>query len=155
VLTKNRGRRGQEELARERSEASSTERSAAAGQASDVVGEERQGRQQFCLRSTVSDPRPSPKQAAPFPSLEERLHSVRGGLILLADVLELLALGPSCAPEDLLSKERAQAAADLCRRHARDLRLVLNDLPASLANWSPTRTLGRSRRREAKEERRT
>jgi hypothetical protein len=55
VLTKNRGRRGQEELARERSEASSTERSAAAGQASDVVGEERQGRSPSAWRKIAAE----------------------------------------------------------------------------------------------------
>ena len=81
---------------------------------------------------------------ASSPSVEEALRSAAARFALLADVLELQALGIERADQPD-GPEGSRALAETCRQAVGDLQRLLSALPVDLLNWSDaaTRTGGR------------
>ena len=81
---------------------------------------------------------------ASSPTVEEALRSAAARFALLADVLELQALGIERADQPV-GPEGARALAETCRQAVGDLQRLLTALPVDLLNWSDaaTRTRGR------------
>ena len=81
---------------------------------------------------------------ASSPTVEEALRSAAARFALLADVLELQALGIERADQPV-GPEGARALAETCRQAVGDLQRLLTALPVDLLNWSDaaTRTGGR------------
>ena len=82
---------------------------------------------------------------APAPILEERLRSAQSRFALLADVLELQALGIERADQPV-GPEASRALAATCRQAAGDLHGLLGALPVEVLNWSETVAKKRRRR---------
>jgi hypothetical protein len=85
-------------------------------------------------------------------SLEERLCRTLDTLMFLGDFWALQAVAPDYMRGEL-SSSACQAATEVCRRHAADLRQLLDGLSAPMANWTPSgrRAAGRSPRRQPRE----
>ena len=81
---------------------------------------------------------------ASSPTVEEALRSAAARFALLADVLELQALGIERADQPV-GPEGSRALAETCRQAVGDLQRLLSALPGDLLNWSDaaTRTGGR------------
>ena len=71
----------------------------------------------------------------PPPTLEERLRSARTRFALLAEVLDLHALGIEHM-DHALGPDAARALAETCRQAVGDLQRLLSALPVDLLNWS-------------------
>ena len=72
---------------------------------------------------------------ASSPTVEEALRSAVGRFALLADVLELQALGFERA-DQAVGPEGSRALAETCRQAVGDLQRLLSALPVDLLNWS-------------------
>ncbi len=71
-------------------------------------------------------------------TLEERLHRAHDQFVLLADLFDLHAAAPEYLQGGALSAPASRALTDSCRHAARDVRALLDALPAALTNWSPS-----------------
>ena len=69
------------------------------------------------------------------PTVEEALRSAAARFALLADVLELQALGIERA-DQAVGQEGSRALAETCRQAVGDLQRLLSALPVDLLNWS-------------------
>ena len=76
---------------------------------------------------------------------EEALRSAEARFALLADVLELQALGIERADQPVCP-EGSRALAETCRQAVGDLQRLLSALPVDLLNWSEAATRKRGRR---------
>ena len=72
---------------------------------------------------------------ASSPTVEEALRSAAARFALLADVLELQALGIERADQPV-GPEGARALAETCRQAVGNLQRLLSALPVDLLNWS-------------------
>ena len=81
---------------------------------------------------------------ASSPSVEEALRSAEARFALLADVLELQALGIERADQPVCP-EGSRALAETCRQAVGDLQSLLSALPVELLNWSEAATRKRGR----------
>ena len=72
---------------------------------------------------------------ASSPTVEEALRSAVARFALLADVLELQALGSERADQPV-GPEGSRALAETCRQAVWDLQRLLSALPVDLLNWS-------------------
>ena len=72
---------------------------------------------------------------ASSPTVEEALRSAAARLSLLANVLELQALGIERADQPV-GPEGSRALAETCRQAVGDLQRLLSALPVDLLNWS-------------------
>ena len=83
---------------------------------------------------------------ASSPTVEEALRSAEARFALLADVLELQALGIERADYPV-GREGSRALAETCRQAVGDLQSLLGALPVEVLNWSQaaTRKGGRHR----------
>ena len=80
------------------------------------------------------------------PSVEEALRSDAARFALLADVLELQALGVERADQPVCP-EGSRALAETCRQALGDLERLLRALPVELLNWSEAAARKRGRHR--------
>ena len=80
------------------------------------------------------------------PTVEEALRSAEARFALLADVLELQALGIERADQPV-GPEGSRALAETCRQAVGDLQRLLSALPVDLLNWSDAATRKRGRHR--------
>ena len=83
---------------------------------------------------------------ASSPSVEEALRSAEARFALLADVLELQALGIERVDQPVCP-EGSRALAETCRQAVGDLQRLLSALPVDLLNWSEAATRKRGRHR--------
>ena len=83
---------------------------------------------------------------APASILEERLRSAQSRFALLADVLELQALGIERADQPV-GPDASRALADTCRQAAGDLHALLAALPVEVLNWCETAAKQQPRRK--------
>ena len=83
---------------------------------------------------------------ASSPTVEEALRSAEARFALLADVLELQALGIERADQPVCP-EGSRALAETCRQAVGDLQRLLSALPVDLLNWSEAATRKRGRHR--------
>ena len=72
---------------------------------------------------------------ASSPTVEEALRSAAARFALLADVLELQALGFERADQSV-GPEGSRALAETCRQAVGELQRLLSALPVDLLNWS-------------------
>ncbi len=86
----------------------------------------------------MTDSRPRVDRSRPTCTLEERLHHVHDQFVLLADLFELHAAAPEHLQGGALSAPASRALTESCRHAARDVRALLDALPAALTNWSPS-----------------
>ncbi len=82
--------------------------------------------------------RPRSNRSRQACTLEERLHQVHDQFVLLADLFELHAAAPEYLQGGALSAPASRALTGSCRHAARDVRALLDALPAALTNWSPS-----------------
>jgi hypothetical protein len=68
-------------------------------------------------------------------SLEERLRHVRECCRLLADFFNIQAEATFLACEATLSIDACNALTGLCNAAAEELELMVQQMPASIANW--------------------
>ena len=73
------------------------------------------------------------------PTVEEALRVAAARFALLADVLELQALGIE-RTDQRVGSEGSRALAETCRQAVGDLQRLLTSLPVDLLNWSDTAT---------------
>ena len=83
---------------------------------------------------------------ASSPTVEEALRSAEARFALLADVLELQALGIERADQPVCL-DGSRALAETCRQAVGDLQRLLSTLPVDLLNWSEAATRKRGRHR--------
>ena len=84
---------------------------------------------------------PEPSRA----SLEEQLHHAHQHFALFADVFDLQAVAPDYVQCGSLSSATCIALAALSRQEAAKVRKLLDEMPASLKNWSAGPSAGAPR----------
>ncbi len=84
------------------------------------------------------------RDPASSPSVEEALRAAAARFALLADVLELQALGIERADQPV-GPEGSRALAETCQQAVGDLERLLSALPVELLNWSDAATRKRGR----------